>query len=264
MIDGTEIAEPVREEIASRLNAIFAEEGVLPLLAIESGSRAWGFPSPDSDYDVRFVYLRPVEEYLALYPPRDVIERPICDEIDLNGWDVRKALDLLVRHNAVLSEWIESPLRYREHDPAIGEIAALADRFFNPNGYALHYASLARKNAKRWIADAEAVPVKKYFYSLRPALAIRALRLDPSRRPPMRLQDLVEATDLSPGISAEIAEMVAMKSSTREAGLGHRRTEIDRLIFEELDRASEVQVRADNDAFAAQANALFVELAQRG
>lgn len=77
------------------------------LIAVESGSRAWGFPSPDSDYDIRFIHIHPRDWYLSLQPGRDVIERPIIDNIDLNGWDLRKALGLLLKSNAVVSEWLE-------------------------------------------------------------------------------------------------------------------------------------------------------------
>jgi hypothetical protein len=98
------IAPQMRAEIETRLARAAREDGVRLLMAVESGSRAWGFPSPDSDYDVRFLYVRPRRDYLALSPVRDVVERPIVDEIDLNGWDIRKALGLLLKHNAVLSE----------------------------------------------------------------------------------------------------------------------------------------------------------------
>lgn len=98
------IAPNVRREIERRLSAIEAEERVRVLMAVESGSRAWGFPSPDSDYDIRFIYVRPRDWYLSLSPGRDVIERPIVDEIDLNGWDIRKAFGLLLKSNAVVSE----------------------------------------------------------------------------------------------------------------------------------------------------------------
>ncbi|MEL7219109.1 MAG: nucleotidyltransferase domain-containing protein, partial [Pseudomonadota bacterium] len=98
------IAPKIRTEIDHRLATLASEEGVRLLLAVESGSRAWGFPSPDSDYDVRFIYVRPRRDYLALKTPRDVIERPIVDEIDLNGWEIRKTLGLMLKHNAVVSE----------------------------------------------------------------------------------------------------------------------------------------------------------------
>ena len=106
-----QISPKIRQEIEARLAAIEAAEGVRYLLAVESGSRAWGFPSPDSDYDIRFVYVRKRDWYLRLEPGRDVIEAPIEDEIDLNGWDIRKTLGLMLKSNAVVSEWLSSPIR---------------------------------------------------------------------------------------------------------------------------------------------------------
>lgn len=103
----------VRDRIQRELDAIERQESVRILLAVESGSRAWGFPSTDSDYDVRFLYVRPIEAYLAVTAPRDVIERPVDATLDVNGWDLRKALRLMLRSNAVLIEWLASPVRYR-------------------------------------------------------------------------------------------------------------------------------------------------------
>jgi predicted nucleotidyltransferase len=91
------IEEAMRRRIGRELDEIELNYDVHILLAIESGSRAWGFPSPDSDYDVRFVYAYGMETYLSIEPPRDVIERPIDSALDINGWDLRKALRLLVR-----------------------------------------------------------------------------------------------------------------------------------------------------------------------
>ena len=86
------------------------------LLAVESGSRAWGFASPNSDYDARFIYSSAPDWYLSidLEDKHDVIEYPIVDEIDLNGWDVRKALRLFARSNPAFVEWIQSPTIYLE------------------------------------------------------------------------------------------------------------------------------------------------------
>ena len=258
----TAIAPAVWQEIDRRLDTLAGEDGVRLLLAIESGSRAWGFPSPDSDYDVRFIYVRPRRDYLALIPARDVIERPIVDEIDLNGWDIRKALGLMLRNNSVLSEWIESPIRYRDHDPVIGRMAELIDRHFDPHGFALHYAKLGRTSVARWLTDDSGVAVKRYFYALRPALAIRVLRLDPSRRPPMQLQQLMAEADLSSSTCEEIERLVALKASTREAGPIARVPEIDALIADELTRAGEVPARPSSEAFAAEANELFLNLVE--
>lgn len=256
------IEPAVRKEIETRLSAVEAEDGVRLLLAIESGSRAWGFPSPDSDYDVRFLYVRPRRDYLALQPVRDVIERPIVDEIDLNGWDIRKALGLMLRNNSVLSEWVGSPITYCDAHPVIAQMAALKDRYFDPNGFALHYAKLGRTAIARWMQDESTVAVKRYFYALRPALAIRVLQRDPSRRPPMQLQQLMAAADLSASASEEIERLVTLKADTREAGPIARVPEIDALIADELARAGDVPARPPSEAFAAAANDLFLELVE--
>lgn len=254
------IPSPVRQEIERRLDAVEAENGVRVLMAIESGSRAWGFPSPDSDYDVRFFYLRPRDWYLSLAPGRDVIEHKIVDEIDLNGWDIRKALNLLLKSNAVVSEWMLSPIRYRTDDPFIAKLGALADDLLNPRAIAYHYARSGRQAADRWLDGDEAVPVKKYFYALRPALAIRAIRLNPDVRPPMNLQELVAASDLPAVLVEQIDGLVAAKARTNERSNGTRLPEIDALIQGELGRAGELPPRKLRDRFVDRANELFLEL----
>src|ERR1700757_32936 len=93
-------------KINQRLSAVCKEHGVFIPLAIESGSRAWGFPSPDSDYDCRFVFVRLPDQHLTPWPERDVIEFPIEDDLDANGWDLAKALRLLLKGNAVIIEWL--------------------------------------------------------------------------------------------------------------------------------------------------------------
>lgn len=254
------IAPDIRREIEARLNAVEATEGVRLLMAIESGSRAWGFPSPDSDYDVRFLYVRPRDWYLSLVPGRDVIEHAIVDEIDLNGWDVRKALGLLLNSNAVVSEWIESPIRYRPDDSFIAGLRELADDLLNPRAIAHHYGRSGQLNADRWLGGDEPVPVKKYFYALRPALAIRAIRLNPASRPPMNLQALVAASDLPTTLVEQINTLVEAKARTNERTNGARLPEIDALIRSELDRAGELPIRKLRDRFVGRANHLFLEL----
>lgn len=263
MQDTLAIAPEVRADIEARLARVASDDGLRLLMAVESGSRAWGFPSPDSDYDVRFLYIRPRREYLALKPVRDVVERPIVDEIDLNGWDIRKALGLMLKHNAVLSEWIESPIRYIADDPVVEKLADLASRHFNPRGYALHYASLGKGTVERWLGPDGEIPVKRYFYALRPALSVRALRLDPSRRPPMTMVPLMQAADLDRVLVDQVDELIARKAQTNEAGNTIRLPDIERLVVDELERAGEVQERNDNTNFAEEAEALFLELVDK-
>lgn len=257
------VTPAIRGDIAARLDAIEAGHNVRLLLAVESGSRAWGFPSPDSDYDVRFVYVRERDWYLGLRPGRDVIETPIEDEIDLNGWDIRKALGLLLRSNAVISEWMESPIRYRPDDPIIAGLRALADDVLDARALGHHYSRLGKNSAERWLEGEEEVPVKRYFYALRPALAIRALRLDPNSRPPMNLQALVASADLPEELAQDIAVLVEAKSRTREHANGARMPRLDALIRSELVRAPELPSRNKGVDFVAAANALFLELVNR-
>ena len=256
----SEIPAQARQEIVRRLDRIRTEEGVRFLLAIESGSRAWGFPSPDSDYDVRFIYVRPWQDYVTLRPVRDVVERPIVDDFDVNGWDIRKALGLLLKHNAVVAEWINSPIRYLPDDPIISRISEVADHFFDPSGYAMHYASLGKNNVDRWDSAAETISAKRYFYALHPALSVRALRLDPSKRPPMRLQKLMMVCDLPRDLSSDIHGLVEMKAEKREAAATTRFPAIERLVMEELSRADEVPSRRNDEDFVEATDAIFREV----
>lgn len=253
------IPPAVRTEIDARLAAIEVGD-VRLLMAVESGSRAWGFPSPDSDYDVRFIYARSRDWYLSLAPGRDVIEQPIVDEIDLGGWDIRKALGLLLKSNAVVSEWMTSPIRYRADDPVMAKLATLADAIFDARASAHHYANLGSTAADRWLEGEDDVPVKRYFYALRPALAIRALRHDPSARPPMNLQALVEVSNLPQTLTRQVDELVEAKRITNEKANGVRMPELDALIRDELGRAAELPERTGATGAAEQANQLFLDL----
>ena len=246
--------------IKQKLYDIEQEEHIRILYACESGSRAWGFASNNSDYDVRFLYVRSRRWYLSLKPGRDVIETPIEDEIDLNGWDIRKALGLLLKSNAVVSEWIESPIRYRPDHPVVARLTALADRATDSRGIAHHYANLGSNAADRWLKDGGDVPVKKYFYALRPALAIRCLRLHPDVRPPMNLQGLVDRCALSVGVRDEIAALVEAKRQSNERNNATRIAALDTLIRDELSRAGEVAAREVDPGADTQAEQLFLEL----
>src|SRR5712692_7457134 len=128
------------------LHDIEVQEQVSILYACESGSRAWGFASHDSDYDVRFLYARTKAAYLRLDPPRDVIERPIVDNLDVNGWDIFKALRLLRKSNPPLLEWLFSPIVYLEKSASINDLRAIARRFYSSNALYYHYKHMANGN----------------------------------------------------------------------------------------------------------------------
>ena len=166
----------IRREIDEKLHAIEEKEHVRILYAVESGSRAWGLASPDSDYDVRFLYVRPMEEYLRLDSPRDVIEWQLDEVLDINGWDLRKALVQFQKGNATLFEWAGSPIAYRTSE-AWQEIYRAARPYFSVKRAVYHYYGTARNTYLQYL-QGEMVRYKKYFYALRPLLAARYIEED--------------------------------------------------------------------------------------
>ena len=249
-------------EIQRRLDVLEDEQGLRILLAVESGSRAWGFPSPDSDYDVRFLYLRERDWYLAIEARRDVIELPIEGLYDINGWDLKKALHLLIKPNPVLHEWLESPLVYRQDPLAVAKLRNLADRTRHQRPGTHHYLSLGDGQYERFIAGKDCVALKKYFYALRPALALRWLRLNPDQRPPMNVAALRAGIALPAEIESFLDELIARKAVSKELGEGPRIALLDAFLEEEFARAREAnppKTRPDAQLLA-EANALFLEL----
>lgn len=233
------IAEDAKTEIEARLSRAEAGAAAKILFAVESGSRAWGFPSPDSDYDARFVYVRPVDWYLSIRQRRDVIEQRIDGLYDVNGWDLAKALRLLVKPNPVLLEWLQSPHFYRRSETAIAALSELAEATAHQQPCRHHYAGLARRQYASAIDGAEAVKLKKYFYAVRPALALRWLRMNPDQIPPMRLDALLAGTEPPTEAAQVLAELVARKAETREMGLGPRIPALDALVVSELEAAAD-------------------------
>ena len=225
-----------RAQIGRKLDEIARAEGVRILLAVESGSRAWGFHSPDSDYDVRFLYARPVNDYLALQPVRDVIERPIdADDLDVGGWDISKALKLVSRGNAVVSEWLSSPIIYAE-DPAFRPLfQPLARDWQTLHGDVAHYYGLARRQWGSFIEGRTEVRLKKYFYVIRPAVTLHWLREGNTGTPPMNLPRLLEDVRLPEATALALADLQARKQAAGEAvGMGARIPAIDDYVREQM------------------------------
>jgi predicted nucleotidyltransferase len=227
--------------IDARLQTVTERERAHILLAVESGSRAWGFPSPDSDYDCRFIYVRPRDDYLALSPPRDVIEFPVETVLDVNGWDLGKALRLLLKGNAVVIEWLTSPYVYAGDETFRREALALARQAARPAAIARHYLHLGERQRRTYFADTRAVEIKKLFYALRPALALRWLRLHPGEAvAPMHFPTLADESELPAELAAVIEDLLARKAVTRELGSGPLPAPIGALIDAEFTLAREI------------------------
>jgi predicted nucleotidyltransferase len=226
-------------KIDARLAAVERDQHVAIPLAVESGSRAWGFPSPDSDYDCRFIYVRRMADYLALFPPRDVIETPLDAELDVNGWDLAKALRLLLKGNAVVIEWLMSPIHYSGDAELRASMTALARRLSDRDLVARHYLHTGEQQLKSYLAEGQALPFKKLFYALRPAAALRWFRLHPGEAvPPMHMPDLI--LEAPPKVRAIAQELIARKAVTRELGQGALPAPIADFMREEFALAREV------------------------
>lgn len=176
-------------EILEKLDELGNQNGVEILMAVESGSRAWGFPSPDSDYDVRFIYGHTKDYYLGIDDQRDVIELPVNEVLDINGWDIRKALRLFAKSNAPLFEWLQSPIVYSAEESFHRELAGLMPAYFNPRAMFHHYFSMAKAATEGEELAGSVVKLKKYFYALRALLSCQWI-LERNEIPPMEFGKL--------------------------------------------------------------------------
>lgn len=246
-----------RARADAALTALERQEGVRVLLAIESGSRAWGFASRDSDYDVRFIYVRSVADYLCITPPRDVIEPPIDDALDLGGWDLRKALGLIIRSNAVVLEWLSSPVVYRCDRAVFAELSALAHAAAHLPALAYHYDRLARG---AWASGSEPVRLKGYFYALRPALALLWLR-QRATVPPMDLPALLRGVAVPEPVVGGIDHLRQRKADATEADVIDRQPVLDAFLSAVLDMPEPRPMAWDRMETLGKANSLFRRLA---
>lgn len=198
--------------IKEKLLEIEKQENIRVLLAVESGSRAWGFASLDSDYDVRFIYIRQEEDYLKLEAVRDVIELPIDDMLDINGWDLQKTLRLLYKSNPTLFEWFSSPIIYVETEFA-DQFRKIMSRYFSSKRSLYHYISMAEGNYREYLKR-DMVRAKKYFYVLRPVLACRWI-LEKGTPPPMLFSELMEAL-LPERLRSDVNMLLELKMNSPE------------------------------------------------
>jgi len=250
------IDETVRARIGLELDRIEREQNVRILLAAESGSRAWRFASPDSDYDVRFIYVRRLEDYVSIETPRDVIERPLDAVLDINGWDLRKALQLMMKSNAVLLEWLSSPVRYRADDDACRQLGELARADADLTALAFHYDRLARGAWSPAEGEQNPIRLKSYFYALRPALALLWLR-DHGAPPPMDLPRLMDGAALSQELRAAIGGLLELKTLSLETATAVREPIIESFLSEILAVEAEPPGRRALAESRVQADRLF-------
>ena len=220
------------KEINEKLDEIEDKENVRILHAIESGSRAWGFASPDSDYDVRFIYVRRREDYLRLDEPQDVIEWQLDDVLDINGWDLKKALKQFARGNATLFEWSGSPIVYRTTDEW-DRIREVSKQYFSEKSAVYHYYGTANSTYQEYL-QGDTVRYKKYFYALRPLLAAEYIEKYHTA-PPVLFDDLLKL-DLEPELRTAIDELLEAKKRTTEKEKNPQMPVIKKYIEDEIKK----------------------------
>ena len=252
------ISEDIRTEILRRLRNAEEEHGVRILFAIESGSRAWGFASQNSDYDVRFIYMREPQWYQAvdLEERRDVVEYPIVDGIDLNGWDIRKALGLYWKSNPAFVEWIQSPITYLERGTFRADALRVLPAIYTPAKGIYHYRSMAKTNYRGYLRE-PVVRLKKYFYVLRPLLAARWVA-ETGSAAPVEFEKLLTLLHGEPTVLAEVRALLDQKRSAPELGLAPAVPTLNAFIESALaDAPIDVPKKSQSPEVIGQLNSLF-------
>ncbi|MCK8825740.1 nucleotidyltransferase domain-containing protein [Fuchsiella alkaliacetigena] len=223
----------MKEEIKQRLKEIEKKEDVKILFAVEAGSRAWGFPSKDSDYNVRFVYIRPIEWYLAIEQKRDVLEYPINNLLDISGWDIKKALYLFRKSNPPLMEWLRSPILYLEQFSFLKKMKELSNKYFSPKACIYHYLHMAAGNYRDYLKGRQ-VKIKKYFYVLRPILACKWFETNETIAP-VEFEKLLETQVEDPELYSEIDRLLERKRAGEELDIEPKIDIINNFLEEQIN-----------------------------
>ena len=204
------------ETILQKLLELEQSENIKILYACESGSRAWGFASPDSDFDVRFIYARSINDYLGITDLPDNVGLHVNEVLDIGGWDIKKALKLFLKSNSTLYEWLQSPIVYQADSAFADDLRKLMPEYFSLRSGANHYLSMAH-NTLRDDLQTEQVKLKRYFYALRPALACLWI-VEKQTVPPMEFEHLrVMITDNE--VQNAIDELLERKKHADEKAL---------------------------------------------
>jgi len=228
----------MEEKIKKYLSQLEEEKKIKILLACETGSRAWGFPSPDSDYDVRIIYVHEQDWYLSLKEKKDTIEWMLeNNDLDITGWDLRKVLRLLWKSNPPLLERIQSPIIYKVDAKFLKEINALATSYYSKIATMHHYLSMAKKTYEE--LDPQEYKLKKLFYALRASTACKWI-VDTPEIPPIEFCIMLDRLNIPAAIKTRIQELIALKSGKGEGYLHSGENEIFEFISTNISNAESV------------------------
>lgn len=248
----------MKEEIIEHINQLEKEKGIKILLAAESGSRAWGCPSPDSDYDVRIIYKRPKSEYLEIDNKEDTINYFHGELLDINGWDIKKTLKLIRKSNATPFEWAQSPIKYKEVNNFSSTILNLSKEYFQPRHTVNHYKGIAKNSYLSNDLSGE-IKLKKLFYVLRPLMAAKWI-IRKNEIPPMDIPNLLSIIDEN-DIVKHINNLLEIKSAANEDYVHKMDNLIVDFIDKEFNYVSSIQLEDKTDVPSSdQLNKKFKEI----
>ena len=232
------------KQIVHTVSEVCQMRHITCLHAIESGSRAWGFASPDSDYDVRLLYCNELDWYLSLFEGKDTFEFIQNDLLavpfDIGGWDIKKALQLLYKSNAVIFEWLHSPIVYAQHSDMMAHLQTLSIDYFQPITVFHHYRGMA-KNASRELDLTAPIRLKKFFYLLRALLAAK-WTLKTATPPPVIMTRMLELVD--PSVQTEVLALIDIKKIQDESYI-HQLSPLMINAIEELWRSIDKPIFAE-------------------
>ncbi len=223
----------MEQRIQDFISRIAEEKGVEILFAAESGSRAWGFPSQDSDYDIRFIYKSSPEQYLSLEKRKDTIEQMEDKLLDGMGWDLQKTLKLAFSSNISPFEWLRSPIIYRDEDGFQSRLQEVIQPYFSPKTAVHHYLGIAEGIQRReWKGDR--LRIKRYFYVLRPVLSARFV-WENQAPPPIEFHDLLPLLAIhSNSLADTVEELIRLKSATNESNEVDRLPELEKYLLGQI------------------------------
>lgn len=228
----------MRTTITETIARLEREKNVRVLFACETGSRAWGFPSPDSDYDVRLIYRHETKWYLSLSEKKDTIEAMLNDgDLDITGWDLRKSLKLLWKSNGPLLERLQSPIVYYEAEGFRERMAPLAEQCFSPVATLYHYLNMGEKSFSE-VEDQPQVKLKKLFYALRAAFACKWI-FDKGTTPPIVFRTMLDELETDAGLRQRILELIALKAGKPEAYMHPAEHAVNAFIRDTFNRSQQ-------------------------
>jgi len=235
----------MKTEIINKLTEIAAEYGIEILFACESGSRGWQFPSPDSDYDVRFIYVRRLNDYLSIAEQNDQIGILTFGELDVCGWDIRKVLQLLRKSNTTPFEWLQSPIVYIQQPRFRDELWSLCKDYFDRRSNIHHYLGIAQ-GALETMKSGDQIKIKKLFYVLRPLLAAKWC-VEKGCIAPMSIFPLISLMPTS--LQQLTTDLILLKSTTPEGYTIKIEPELKQFIDYEFEACTQASAEIPKSIF---------------